>query len=49
MFIGPIDGNYTFGDSFKWVWLYPCLPFIGSLIALVFYEYVFKKAVAITS
>jgi len=30
------------------MWLYPCLPFVGSVLALVFYEYVFKKARALT-
>lgn len=48
MFIGPIDDNYSFGSSFKWIWLYPLLPFLGAFLALIFYEFVFKKAVALT-
>jgi hypothetical protein len=48
MFVGPLDEHYTFGAAFKWVWLYPLLPFAGSIIALFFYEFVFKKARSLT-
>jgi len=48
MLVGPIQSNYTFGSAFSWVWLYPLLPFAGALLALVFYEFVFKKAREIT-
>lgn len=48
MFVGPLDDNYSFGAAFKWVWLYPLLPFAGSIIALIFYEFVFKKARSLT-
>lgn len=36
--------NVSFGDSFKYAWLYPLFPFAGSILAFIFYEYVFKKA-----
>lgn len=31
------------GDAFKWVWLYGAIPFIGSIVAVLFHEFVFKK------
>ena len=34
-------------SSFKYIWLYPLLPFAGSLLAFVFYEFVYKKTVNI--
>jgi len=48
MLVGPIQADFTFGSAMKWVWLYPLLPFVGALLALVFYEFVFKKAREIT-
>lgn len=30
-------------DAFKWFWLYTFFPFIGSILALIFYEFVYKK------
>lgn len=31
------------GPGFKWVWLYGGLPFAGSILAVIFFEFVFKK------
>lgn len=31
------------GDSLKWVWLYPVMPFAGAIFAVIFYELVYKK------
>lgn len=31
------------GDSLKWFWLYWLLPFAGSLLAIVFYRFVYMK------
>lgn len=25
------------------IWIYPVMPFVGSLLALVFFEFVYKK------
>jgi glycerol uptake facilitator-like aquaporin len=33
----------TPGDSLKWFWLYWLLPFAGSLLAIVFYRFVYMK------
>lgn len=30
-------------EGFKWVWIYTLLPFVGSILAVLFHEYVFKK------
>jgi glycerol uptake facilitator-like aquaporin len=29
--------------GWKWIWLYSCLPFGGSILAVLFHELVFKK------
>ena len=48
--IGPLlNPALAFGQIFfSWTWswwhIYPCMPFIGSIIALVFYEFVFVKS-----
>ena len=34
---------WTPGDSLKWVWLYPVMPFVGAILAVIFYELVYKK------
>jgi len=44
MFNSPIQNNVTGGEAFKYGWLYPVFPFAGSVLALIFYELVFKKA-----
>ena len=31
------------GESLKWVWLYPVMPFAGAIFAVIFYELVYKK------
>jgi glycerol uptake facilitator-like aquaporin len=31
------------GAALKWVWLYPVLPFAGAILAVIFYELVYKK------
>ena len=30
-------------EALKWFWLYGLLPFIGAILALIFYEFVYKK------
>lgn len=40
--VGNLFTDYA-GETAKWVWLYGATPFIGSVIALVFYEFVYKK------
>lgn len=32
------------GDAFKWVWLYPTVPFLGAILAVIFFEFVYKKS-----
>lgn len=32
------------GEELKWIWLYIFLPFAGSILALVFHEFIFKKS-----
>jgi len=34
-----------FETAMKWVWLYPVCPFIGSIFAILFFEFVYKKSV----
>ena len=53
---GSINPSYGFAVNFTmlmdqgkahaldWIWLYCGMPFAGSLMALVFYEFVFKVA-----
>jgi len=31
------------GDSLKWFWLYWLLPFCGSILAIIFYRFVYMK------
>ena len=31
------------GFYFKWIWLYGGVPFGGAIVAVLFYEFVFKK------
>lgn len=31
------------GAALKWVWLYPVMPFAGAILAVIFYELVYKK------
>ena len=44
MFNSPIQSDVSAGAAFKYIWLYPVFPFVGALLAVVFYEFVFKKA-----
>jgi glycerol uptake facilitator-like aquaporin len=32
-----------FGEALKWIWLYPVMPFAGAVLAIVFFEFVYKK------
>lgn len=34
---------YDFGDSWKYLWLYPVFPLIGAVGAIFFFEFVYKK------
>ena len=34
--------NYP-GDSMKWFWLYWLMPFAGSILAIIFYRFVYMK------
>lgn len=36
---------YDAKTAFKWCWLYPAVPFWGSIMAIIFYEFVYKKSV----
>lgn len=29
--------------DFKWVWVYALFPFAGAIVAIIFYEFIFKK------
>jgi len=31
------------GDTLKWFWIYWLMPFAGSLLAIVFYRFVYMK------
>lgn len=37
------NDNCTDNSPFKWVWLYPVIPFAGAIVAVIFYELIFKK------
>ena len=43
-FASPLHKDQTAAESFKWVWLYPMIPFLGSLAGVLFYEFFYKKA-----
>jgi TRAP-type C4-dicarboxylate transport system permease small subunit len=30
-------------NGWKWIWLYSLVPFGGSILAIIFHEFVFKK------
>jgi len=30
-------------ESLKWIWLYPVMPMAGAVLAVIFYELVYKK------
>jgi glycerol uptake facilitator-like aquaporin len=34
---------FTPGKALKWIWLYPVMPFAGAILAVIFYELVYKK------
>jgi len=38
-----------FGDALKWVWLYPAVPFMGAIAAILFFEFVYKKTTELLS
>jgi len=40
----PFSADKTFAVCFKNLWLYPLFPFIGTGLAIVFYEFIYKKA-----
>jgi hypothetical protein len=42
--VSPIQEGTTYSDSWQYIWLYPVMPFVGSLLAVLYYEIVFKKA-----
>ena len=31
------------GKTLKWIWLYLTMPFVGTVFALIFHEFIFKK------
>lgn len=31
------------GEALKWIWLYPVMPFAGAILAIVFFEFVYRK------
>jgi glycerol uptake facilitator-like aquaporin len=41
-FAALLDGSYGW-DAFSSLWIYVCMPFVGSLISLLFYEFIYKK------
>ena len=43
-FTSVMQSEVDASDAFKYMWLYPVFPFLGSACALLFYEFVFKKA-----
>eukprot|EP00352_Strombidinopsis_acuminata_P004280 CAMPEP_0176385504 /NCGR_PEP_ID=MMETSP0126-20121128/35208_1 /TAXON_ID=141414 ORGANISM="Strombidinopsis acuminatum, Strain SPMC142" /NCGR_SAMPLE_ID=MMETSP0126 /ASSEMBLY_ACC=CAM_ASM_000229 /LENGTH=100 /DNA_ID=CAMNT_0017751915 /DNA_START=469 /DNA_END=771 /DNA_ORIENTATION=+ len=38
----------TKSASMEWIWLFPCMPFVGSILALLFFEFVYIKSVVET-
>jgi len=30
-------------STWKYIWLYPVMPFVGAILAVLFYEFVYKK------
>lgn len=41
-FASLCNGVYGW-DAFSAIWIYPVMPFAGSILALLFYEFVYKK------
>lgn len=33
----------SYPDGIKWIWVFSCMPFGGSILALIFHELIFKK------
>jgi len=33
----------NFGKAWEFVWLFPCFPFLGSVCAVFFFEFIYKK------
>ena len=32
-------------EGIKWIWLYGLIPFAGSLVGVIFHEFIYKKVV----
>lgn len=44
--LGIFFGSWLTGDigeALEYIWLYPVFPFMGSVLAVFFFEFVFKK------
>jgi glycerol uptake facilitator-like aquaporin len=39
--VSLLQGN---ADSMKWFWIYLCMPFCGALLAVLFHEFIYKRA-----
>ena len=44
MLAGPMGEHVSAKEAFYHVWLYPIFPIVGTCLALVFYECVYKPA-----
>jgi hypothetical protein len=44
LILSPFQDTKSWGEAFHYAWLYPVFPFVGTLFAILFYEYVYKKA-----
>jgi hypothetical protein len=42
--MSPFQHSHSWAEAFKYAWLYPLFPFVGTFFAILFYEYVYKKA-----
>ena len=42
LFAAVFNGDYGW-NAFNTLWLYPVMPFAGSVLALLFFEFVYKK------
>jgi glycerol uptake facilitator-like aquaporin len=31
--------------AWKWVWLYPVIPFNGAILGILFFEFAYKKSI----
>ena len=49
IYMGSVVVDNQAGPASKWLWLYPVMPFAGSVLALMFFELVYRKTTEVIS